>query len=82
MKNKDHNHAAAALADLKGGLRVIPTIGELNRLISFARDDSGRIYIQDIKGDVAGNIYGELKGRIIPEERSPLAVRLNLQKRT
>ena len=41
-----------------------PTIEEVLELVSFDRDENGRLRIYNVLGDVRGNLYGGVRGNL------------------
>ena len=41
-----------------------PTLKEINELVSFRRNRSGKLYISEINSDINGNINGNINGDI------------------
>ena len=41
-----------------------PTLKEINKLVTFARNSNGALGVCDVKGDVEGDVEGNVKGNV------------------
>tara|TARA_R110001632_G_scaffold3082_1_gene13707 strand:- start:546 stop:728 length:183 start_codon:yes stop_codon:yes gene_type:complete len=42
-----------------------PTLAEINKLVTFSRDEEGNLEVLDVNHSVTGTVYGDVDGHVI-----------------
>jgi uncharacterized protein YcfJ len=46
-------------------MKTLPTLEEINKLVTFSRDEEGNLEVLDVNYSVTGTVYGDVEGSVI-----------------